>query len=302
MISDLSAANQNFLAGLDQIQQKLQTSETQLTTGLLINNDSDDPGEISDLWQSRSELSQANQIDSNLSQVSTEVNTAQSALEGAVTLVERAETLGTQGASDTTDATTREDLAGELGSILQQLVATANTSVQNRYIFSGDADQTAPYSINVTNNPPVVSAYQGAASTRQVQSPDGTTFSVALTAQQIFDSPSASTNIFSSVTDLIQGLLNNDDTAINSSVADIQDSDTYLNQQLAYYGTVSDRITDAQTFGQNYTTQLQTQISGIEDANAASAITDMTQAQTQLQAALQSQANLPKSTLFDFMG
>ncbi|HTW63184.1 MAG TPA: flagellin [Bryobacteraceae bacterium] len=302
MISTLSPASQSFLTGLNQIQQALQTAETQLTTGLQINNDSDDPNQIADLWQTRSELDQANQIDSNLGQVSTEVNTAQSSLQSAVTLVEQAESLGTQGATDTADSTTREDLAGELSSILQQLVATANTTVEGRYIFAGDTDQTAPYTIDTTQNPPVISEYQGSASTREVQSPDGTTFSVALTAQQIFDSADASTNVFSSITDLIQGLMGNDDTEINSSLTDVQDADTYLNQQLAYYGTVQDRVSSAQTFGQNYTTQLQTQLSGVEDANEAESITNMTQAQTQLQAALQSEANLPKSTLFDFMG
>jgi flagellar hook-associated protein 3 FlgL len=286
---------------LAQIQQSLQTAETQVTTGLKINNVSDDPSEIADIWQTQAELGQTQQINTNLTQVSTEVNTAESSLENAVTLVERAETLGTQGATDTADAATREDLAGELGSILQELVATANTQVAGRYIFAGDTDQTQPYSIDLTQSSPI-SAYQGSTSTRQVQSPDGTTFSIALTAQQIFDNPSAPDSVFGSINNLMQGLINNNSAAITSSITDVQTADTYLNQQLAFYGTVQDRVTDAQTFGQNYTVQLQSQLSGIQDANAAASITEMTQASTQLQAALQSEAQLPKSTLFDFLG
>jgi flagellar hook-associated protein 3 FlgL len=301
MISNLSPATQNFLTGLAQIQQSLQTSETQVTTGLKINNVSDDPSEIADIWQTQAELGQTQQINTNLVQVSTEVNTAESSLESAVTLVERAETLGTEGATATADATTREDLAGELGSILQELVATANTQVAGRYIFAGDTDQTQPYSIDLTQSSPI-SGYQGSASTRQVQSPDGTTFSIALTAQQIFDSASSQDNVFSSINNLMQGLINNNSTAITSSITDVQTADTYLNQQLAFYGTVQDRVNDAQTFGQNYTVQLQSQLSGVQDANAAQAITEMTQASTQLQAALQSEAQLPKTTLFDFLG
>ncbi len=76
----------------------------------------------------------------------------QSALQSAVTLVEQAETYGAQGASDTSTATTRQDLANELGAILQQLVSTANTTVQGRYIFAGDTDQTTPYSIDLTQS------------------------------------------------------------------------------------------------------------------------------------------------------
>jgi len=301
MISSLDPAHQSFLIGLGQIQQRLQTAQTELTTGLKINNVSDDPSQIASLWQTNSELDQVQQVDTNLGQVQTEVNTAESSLGSAVTLVERAQTLGAQGATDTSDVATRNELAGELGSILQELVATANTTVQGRYLFAGDTDQQAPYSIDLSQSSPI-SAYQGSASTRQIQSPDGTTFPVALTAQQIFDSPNAQDNVFTSINNLRQGLLNNDDTAINSAMSDVQTADTYLNQQLAFYGTVQDRVNNSLTFGQNYTVQLQTQLSGIQDANEAEAITNMTQAQTQLQAALQSEAQLPRTTLFDFLG
>jgi len=300
MISSLDPASQSFLAGLSQIQQTLETAQTQLTTGLQINNVSDAPSEIADIWQLNSELDQTQQTETNLGQVATEVNTAQTALQSAVTLVEQAETYGTQGASDTSTATTRQDLANELGAILQQLVSTANTTVQGRYIFAGDTDQATPYSIDLTQTPPV-SAYQGSASTREIQGADGSAFPVAHTAQQIFDSSNAQDNVFTSISDLMQGLQNNDDTAINSALGDVQSADTYLNQQLAFYGTVQDRVTGAQSFGQSYTVQLQTQLSGVQDANEAEDITNMTQAQTQLQAALQSEAQLPKTTLFDFL-
>jgi flagellar hook-associated protein 3 FlgL len=300
MISTLNPAAQNFLAGLNQIQTRLQTAQTQLTTGLQINNVSDDPSEIADVWQLNSQLDQTQQTDTNLGQVTTEVNTAQSALQSSVTLVEQALTYGAQGASDTSSATTRQDLANELGAILQQLVSAANTTVQGRYIFSGDTDQTTPYSIDLTQSSPV-SAYQGSATTREIQGPDGTAFPVALTAQQIFDSSNGQTNVFGSITSLMQGLEANSDPEITSAMSDVQSADTFLNQQLAFYGTVQDRVAGALSFGQNYTTQLQTQLSGVQDADEASAITNMTQAQTEMQAALQSEAQLPRNTLFDFL-
>jgi len=300
MISSLDPTSQAFLTGIDQIQQRLNTAQAQLTTGLKINTVADDPSEIANLWQTRSNLDQVQQINSNLGQVQTEVNTGESVLENAVTLVERAETLGAQGASDTVDANTRQDLAGELGAVLQQLVATSNTTVQGRYIFGGDSDQTAPYSYDPTQTYPV-SSYQGSTSTRTIQSPDGSTFSVALTAQQIFDSPNAQQNVFESISGLQQALLNNNSAGISSALANVQTSDTYLNQQLAFYGTVQDRVTSGLNFSQNYETQLQTQLSGIQDADETTSITDLTLAQTQLQAALESRAQIPNKSLFDYL-
>jgi flagellar hook-associated protein 3 FlgL len=301
MISSLNASAQNFLVGLNQIQQRLQTAQTQLTTGLKINNVSDAPSEIAALWQLRSQDDQVQQIDANLGQVATEVNTGQTALQSAVILVEQALTYGAQGASGTSSATTRLDLANQMGAILQQLVSISNTTVQGRYIFSGDSDQATPYSIDLTQSNPV-SAYQGSASTRQIQGPDGTSFQVALTAQQIFDSSNAQTNVFTAVTSMMQGLKNNDPVAINAAMSTVQSADSYLNQQLAFYGTVQNRVAGALTFGQNYSTQLKAQLSGVQDADEAAAITNMTQAETQMQAALQSRGQLPKTTLFDYLG
>src|SRR5215472_1676695 len=137
MIDSLSSAAESFLTGLNQIQQRAQRAQQELTTGLKINVVSDAPDQIASLLQTRSDLAQTQQMDTNLGRVTTEVNTAQSALQSAVSLVERAQTLGAQGASDLAGDGTRQNVANELGSVLQQLTSTANTTVEGRYIFSG---------------------------------------------------------------------------------------------------------------------------------------------------------------------
>ena len=52
----------------------------------------------------------------------------------------------------------------------------------------------------------------------------------------------------------------------------------------------------------NYNVQIKTELSQKEDADAAAAARAITQGNTQLQAALQMQAKMPRTTLFDFMG
>ena len=77
---------------------------------------------------------------------------------------------------------------------------------------------------------------------------------------------------------------------------------SYLNQQLAFYGNTQQTVQSATTYGQNLQTQLQTQVSNLEDANSASAIEQLTESQTQDQAALQSEALMPRNTIFNFLG
>ena len=70
----------------------------------------------------------------------------------------------------------------------------------------------------------------------------------------------------------------------------------------SFYGTVQTRIQDATSFATSNNTRIQTEISAKEDADIPSAALQLTQANTQLQAALTMQGKLPTSTLFSYLG
>ena len=112
----------------------------------------------------------------------------------------------------------------------------------------------------------------------------------------------AQSNVFSSINSLRRALLSNDENGISAALGDLTQSSAYLNQQLAFYGATQNRVQGSLDLSQSYETQLQTQLSGIQDADATEAITELTQAQTQLQAAMISRGQLPRTSLFDFLG
>jgi flagellar hook-associated protein 3 FlgL len=301
MISTLQPSDQQFINNLTAVSQRLSTDELQISSGVRMNHLSDYPDQVGPLLQARAALSASQQISANLGNVTTEVNGGEQALQTAVSLFDQVQTLGAEGASGTTTGATQQQLAQQLQSVQQEMVGLANTSVSGRYIFAGDTDQTQPYTYDPTQTPPV-SAYQGATSTRVAQHPDGSTFPIALTAQQIFDSSDPTTNVFSAINNLITDLQNNNAAGIEADNTGLAGVGAYLNNQLAFYGTTQDTITSATTYAQTQQTELQTQISNLQDANEVTAITDMTEATTQEQAALESQARLPRQTLFDYLG
>jgi flagellar hook-associated protein 3 FlgL len=300
MISSLSSSNQAFIVGLDQIAQQLNTDQLEVSSGLKFQQVSDAPDQVSVLLQARAALASSQQISTNLTSVKTEVDTGEQSLQTAVQLFDQVQTLAATAATGTATAATRAQNAVQLQAVEQQLVGLANTNIEGRYIFAGDTDQTQPYTFDPTQPDPV-SAYQGAASTRQVQSANGTTFPVARTAQQIFDSSDPATNVFTAINSLVTAMNNNDQTTIQTLANGLPAVASYANQQLAFYGTTQDNVTAATDFAATQQTQLQTQISGLQDADETSVILAMTQAQTQLQAALSSKADIPKTTLFDFI-
>jgi flagellar hook-associated protein 3 FlgL len=300
MLSSLNAAAQQFLTNLTEINQRTAQAELQISSGLKITQVSDAPDSIALLLEADANLSATNQTLTNLGQVKTEVDAGEQALETAAGIFDNVQTLGAEGNTDTQTAAGRTTIAQQLNSLLQEMVGLAGTNVGGRYIFAGNADQQIPYIYTAGAANPV-SAYLGSASTRVAQYPNGTTFPVALTAQQIFDSASPATNVFSAIENLSTALQNNNSAAIATAVDGLAGVGSYLNSQLAFYGNTQDKVADATNFGNTLQVQLQTQISNLQDANLTESILNLTQDQTQEQAALQSEASLPRKTLFDYL-
>ena len=301
MITSLNASDQQFLNNLNRVSDRMNRAQRQLSTGVKMARVSDDPDQGSTLLNTRASLSAAQQIQSNLGRVSAEVDAGEQSMQSAVLLFERARTLGAEGVTGTQTASGRAVTGQEIGAIMQQMAGLAGTQVEGRYIFSGDADHQVPYTIDLSLPAPV-SSYLGAASTRLVQHPNGTTFQVAHTAQEIFDSSTPGANVFGALTALRDGLNANDETAIRTALDGLASVGDHLNSELASYGSFQNSVSNAAEFGQNLQLQLKTQISGLEDADATEAILELNQSQVQQQAALNSRAQIPRKTLFDFLG
>ncbi len=306
MISTISPASQLFLAGVDQIQQRISQANQQITSGLKINVASDAPDQVGELLQLRANQQQNTQIQSNLGLELSGAQSADSAIGSAIQLMDSAVQIAANGVNTTQTAQTRATLAQQVQGLLTQMVNISQTQVQGRYIFSGDDDQNPSYQLDLTaaNG---VDQLTTAASTRQIQNPEGGTFQASLTAQQIFDNQnanggSAPDNVFNALNSLRTALLNNDQPGITASQNMLNQASTHLNNSQSFYGNVENQIQSATSFAGTYSTQLQTEISGIEDADVTSAALELSQSSTQLQAAFESQAKMPTTSLFSFLG
>jgi flagellar hook-associated protein 3 FlgL len=302
MVTNLDPANAQFVAQMKNIQTRMQRAQTQVASGKRVTVVSDDPDQISDLLSARASLSAARQSNANLNRVQTEVNAAEKGLAQASMALERARVVGAQGANGTQTPDTRATLASEVESVLDQLVGISRTTVEGRYIFSGDSDMTSPYSIDLNLMDPV-SLYAGAATTtRQIQHPNGSRFTVSKSAQEIFDNPDPALNVFRTVTALRNALRAGDETAIQSALDDMASAAPHLERMLAYYGTAQNRVAEAVDYGKKLELDLTAQIANIENVDTTSAILEMQQAAVQQQAALQSKAQMQRKSLFDYLG
>lgn len=306
MITNLDSGSELFLANVDRIQQSLARANQQISSGKRISVASDAPDQIGSLLQLRASLQHNNQIQSNLGLAKSDAETADSALGSAITLMDQALTLGSQGANSTQTADIRQTLALQVQSIQEQMVGISQTTSRGLYIFSGDQPGSPAYKFDATllaTNPVVLQS--NVTATYGIEDPAGGSFAAAKGANEIFDTQNgavaAPDNVFAALNNLRLALLGGNVATITAALDPLKQASTHLNSMESFYGRVENRIQDASNFASNHETQITTQISQTEDADITAAALELTQGSTQLQAAFQMRAKLPHTSLFDFL-
>jgi flagellar hook-associated protein 3 FlgL len=305
MIQNLDPSAQEFLVNLTRVQSGIRRATDQISSGLKVNTPSDAPDQISEILQLYVDMGWNAQLQSNLSRMKSEVGTAEAALETAIRAVDRARTLGSLGAGTIQTAETRIVLAGEVQSLLEQLVSASRTVGVGRYIFSGDLDQTPAYELNLLE-PNGVNRLLTAPSTRLIQHPSGVSFKAQKTAQEIFDARNAddtlaTDNVFAAVNGLRTALENNDQDGIDTSLTALRAAGDHLNVELGFYGAAQNNIDEDIDFLYKLDVRLKTEMSNRRDADLTAAILELERGKVHEQAALTARAQLPRTSLFDFL-
>jgi flagellar hook-associated protein 3 len=130
---------------MQQSQQALATATEQLSTGLRVNQLSDDPSASANMVRSLAYSANVDQYTSNVSSVLPQMQSADSAISSVVTSLNSAVTLGTEGANGTETSANRQEVASQVQSILSSVIAQANTSFQGVYVFGGSDSTTPPF-------------------------------------------------------------------------------------------------------------------------------------------------------------
>jgi len=304
MISGLDPANEQFLASINSLQNRLDAAQLQLSSGLRVNKASDAPQQVGDIFQARADLSHATQIDQNLGIVKAQADAADSALQQAVQILDQASTIGVEGDGDTASGQLGT-LANQVQGLISQLASITRTSVGGVYIFSGDQGASPAYQVN-TASPNGVDRLIKTQATAQASDPTGITFQVAKTAQDLFDNRDSSDNFtpqnaFAALKNLQNALQSGNTAAISTAIDGVHTASAYLNQQLGFYGEAQNRIDSAIDLAKKFEVQDQTKLSSLQDADIPTVAIQMTQENTALSAAMSARAKRPNTSLFDYL-
>lgn len=133
---------------MQQAAQALATADQQVSTGLRVNQLSDDPAASANMVASLAASANVDQYTTNVSSLTSQLQTADSAMSSIVSALNTAITTGTSAANGTTSAANQQAAAAQIEGLLGGIITQGNTSFEGVYIFGGSE----------TSNPPFVAA------------------------------------------------------------------------------------------------------------------------------------------------
>jgi len=305
-LSSASIGANWFLDGVSNLQRTQLKTQREISSGFRIQDAADSPSQIQELVGLNSALAVNKTYELNLNRVQAEVNAADTAISTAVKLIDTARTLAQQGAGTLATSSDRINLAVQVQSIQEQFVSLANTTTEGRFIFGGGQDLSAPYRYNPASSSGV-DKLTTPTSPRVITDPSGVPLFQAIPASTLFDhSDSAgaalSDNAFAGLQTLVTALQSNDAAGSASALSSLESVSSWLNQQVASYGVSGARLSSEQTDAATQTTALTAGISRIRDTDIVQAATDLSQETTAQSAAFAAQAQIPRKSLFDYLG
>ena len=108
--------------------------------------------------------------------------------------------------------------------------------------------------------------------------------------------------MFAAIQDLITNLANNNEAGITTATDSLKLADKHLNGQVAFYGTVQNRVQEATDLAGKFQTQHQTELSQLRDADIPALAVQLSQLQVQREASMAVEANVARmKNLFDFL-
>lgn len=268
----------------------------QLVSGLSINRPSDDPAGITYALRLRTNLTENEQFQKNVSDARSWMETTDATLDDAGQALQRARELTVQAANGTNDPSALEAINLELDQIKQQLEGVANSDLGGRYIFSGTKTNIAPYSAGVWN---------GNDKLLQHEIGPGIKLPINITGDKVFGTSSTDSAGVDSVFEAFDNLKAAVTSGVGSDISSqLTELDKWVNKNLSTRAEIGARINRLELTS-NQLSSVNLNLNGLldktENVDQAKAITELKMQESTYNTSLAVGARIIQPTLMDFL-
>jgi flagellar hook-associated protein 3 FlgL len=281
--------------------------EKQITSGKRVVSASDDPIAFSSILQAKAVSDRSASHQRSLADASSELDAASSALQDVNRILVRTKQLAQEGANSTTDANAYENLANEVDTLFNQLLDTANSQIEGRYLFGGTADNTAPFRVATQNSQgfPATVSYDGAQQRSRSLISTRQTVETKYIGSEVFQVTGA--EVFESLIDLRNDFRNSTlspaekATTISARLGQIETARNQIGDVISEQGSAAAGLDAIQARLETLELNSTVRRSELESTDYAEAIVRLKEQQTTFEATLAVTSRLLQPTLLDFI-
>ena len=284
-----------LLGNLQRSRLQMLTSQEQISSQKRVTNPADDPSAFGQIVLDKSALSQTTQWVRNINFGTSRVNAADQALGQVQNLITRVRELTIQASSDTTSAEGRQSIAKEVRQLQRQLVQLGNTEVAGQAIFGGTKTDVQPFTI--TSGDTV--AYQGNSETQSIAVGENQTVQSLVPVSSIFTG--STTNMFDSLRDILTALESDDRSGIQAGLGNLDLATAQISDAQGTVGALANRLQVTHDALDTATLTITKSISDNQDADLATAITQLRLQEVAVQAASQTFTKIFDSSLINYL-
>jgi flagellar hook-associated protein 3 FlgL len=293
----------NTLSDLTRVSNDLYRTQRKMSSGKEITKPSDDPYGATRAISGRRDLEEISQLQKNVDDALSWQGVTEVALSRVTDVAQRARELLVQGASDSNGPAERAALAKEIDQLIETAKTEANGQYAGRYIFSGTATTTAPYT------PGGPDAYAGDAGNVVRTIGPGVSLPVNVRGSDFLGGDPSVTQpdglLLTTLRDISAHLTGGTAADANAlRTTDLQNLDRNLDNITSIRATVgatTNRLETAQSRLLELQESSQNNLSKVEDADMAKVLTDFSLQQAVYQSALKTGANIVQNSLLDFL-
>jgi len=285
---------------LTNAQSRLNTIQEKVSTGRNINRPSDDPLGLTQIMDITRNINQDAQHLKNIATGTSELVSSDNALTQMVNVVQRALELGTQGANVTTGANGMLSISTEVNLLVDQLVQLGNSTLGDKFLFSGTRTDTVPYTragdVVTYNGTPQTEAYE-----RNVQIDGNTPVTINTSGDRVLPGTASAAGLFVNIINLKNDLAAGDTVQVRSRL-DLLKTD--LNSMLsiqAELGATLSRLESAEERTKLRQDTLSQLYSDVQDVDMPQLITDLNFHEQLSQASLSVMSRILPQNLFSFL-
>lgn len=290
--------NASVNSAIEQSQQAVTNAFEQVSTGLRVNQPSDDPSAYAAYTQLQAESASVDQYTSNAGTALSQAQLSDQVLTQVVSALNEAVTLGTSGANSTNSATDRASTAADVQGVLSSVVGFANTKFQGVSLFGGTANPQQAFVADAAS--PTGYTYTGNNGTNQVQVGDSLSVQTGIPGSTLFDN-SPTTGVLGALSNLVTALQTGTSAQIGTATAAITTALNYVTSQHAVFGNTINQLNSQETYLSQETVTLTSQAQSLVGISAATAAENLTQAEASNSSVLAAAAKIIQNTLLTYL-